>query len=107
MTRVSMAQMSKKSASSSFVSSVQRVVKGIRKGQVMTYGAVATKAGFPGAARAVGSLMKQNYDPQIPCHRVVRADGSLGDYNRGGTKRKAAILKKEGVVLKNGRAVVK
>jgi O-6-methylguanine DNA methyltransferase len=101
-----MAQPSKKQSASSFVSAVRRVVRGIRKGQVMTYGAVAAKAGFPGAARAVGSLMKQNYDPAIPCHRVVRSDGSLGEYNRGGTKQKAAILKKEGVALKNGRAVL-
>lgn len=89
----------------SFVSAVHKIVRGIRKGQVMTYGAVAEKAGFPGAARAVGSLMRQNYDPAIPCHRVVRSDGRLGEYNRGGTKRKEAILKEEGVAVRNGRVM--
>lgn len=94
---------SKKQTPASFVSAVHKTVRGIRKGQVMTYSEVAVKAGFPGAARAVGSLMKRNYDPAIPCHRVVRADGSLGDYNRGGNRKKMEILTAEGVELANGR----
>ena len=97
---------SKKKTPPSFASAVSKVVRGIRRGQVMTYGTVAAKAGFPGAARAVGNLMKQNYDPAIPCHRVVRADGSLGEYNRGGIRKKREILAEEGVELKDGRAVL-
>jgi O-6-methylguanine DNA methyltransferase len=46
----------------------------------MTYGQVAAKAGKPGAARAVGTLMSKNYNPKIPCHRVVRSDGKVGGY---------------------------
>lgn len=101
-----MAQTARKQAAPSFVTAVHQVVRGIRKGQVMTYGAVATKAGFPGAARAVGSLMKQNYNPVIPCHRVVRSDGTIGQYNRGGARRKTELLKKEGVAFRNGKVVL-
>ena len=64
----------------------------------MTYAEVARRAGSPGAARAVGSVMKKNFDPAIPCHRVIRSDGSLGQYNRGGTEAKASKLRAEGAV---------
>ena len=65
----------------------------------MTYKQVATKAGSPNAARAVGTLMKGNYDPAVPCHRVICSDGKIGDYNRGGTAEKARKLRAEGVVV--------
>ncbi len=83
---------------SNFARRVAAVVAKIPKGQVMTYAAVAKRAGSPGASRAVGSLMAKNYDPTIPCHRVIRSDGTLGNYNRGGTKAKRALLKKEGAI---------
>lgn len=60
----------------------------------MTYGEVARKAGSPGAARAVGNILSKNYDPAIPCHRVVRSDGDIGNYNRGRSL-KAELLGKE------------
>jgi O-6-methylguanine DNA methyltransferase len=60
----------------------------------MTYKQVAVSAGNPKAAQAVGNILGQNYDPNIPCHRVVRSDGTTGGYNRG-AKRKAEILKLE------------
>ncbi|MCU0652912.1 MAG: MGMT family protein [Candidatus Pacebacteria bacterium] len=60
----------------------------------MTYQEVARLAGRPKAFRAVGNILHANYDPNIPCHRVVRSDGKLGGYNRG-TTLKAKILKKE------------
>lgn len=47
----------------------------------MTYSEVATRAGNPKAARAVARVMSANYDPTVPCHRVIRADGSMGGYN--------------------------
>lgn len=83
--------------STKFRERVRQAVRAIPEGRVMTYGTVAGKAGFPGAARAVGSLMKGNYDEAIPCHRVVRADGKMGGYNRGGSRQKALLLRKEGV----------
>ena len=58
----------------------------------MTYGEVAKRAGNPKAARAVGTLMSKNYDESVPCHRVVRADGKIGDYNRGGPGRKFELI---------------
>ncbi len=82
--------------SSSFAQKVYAVVARIPKSKVMTYKQVAAKAGRPGAARAVGTLMAHNYNPEIPCHRVVRSDGRIGDYNRGGPSRKLELLWEEG-----------
>lgn len=76
------------SRQASFSERVYAIVAKIPKGKVMTYKQVAAKAGSPHAARAVGNLMKNNYNPKIPCHRVVRGDGKIGDYNRGGSERK-------------------
>ena len=67
----------------SFTEKVIAIVQAIPKGKTMTYKEVARKAGSPGASRAVGSIMKANYNPSIPCHRVVRSDGITGEYNRG------------------------
>lgn len=78
-----------------FSEQVKEIVKNIPKGQTMTYKAVATLAGNKKASRAVGAVMRNNFDPNIPCHRVVKSDGSMGGYNRGGTTRKAEILKQE------------
>lgn len=83
---------------SSFPEAVWQVVTRIPRGMVMSYAEVAKRAGFPGAARAVGTLMKQNFDPSRPCHRVIRSDDTLGEYNRG-VRRKRALLKSEGVVF--------
>lgn len=65
----------------------------------MSYQEVAEAAGSPRAYRAVGSIMRQNLDPSVPCHRVIKSDGSLGQYNRaGGTKLKEKILREEGAL---------
>lgn len=79
-----------------FAKKVYAIIAKIPKGTTMTYGQVAKKAGKPGAARAVGTIMSHNYRPNIPCHRVVRADGRVGDYNRGGQARKTELLREEG-----------
>lgn len=79
---------------SDFRARVFSVVRKIKEGDVLTYGQVALQAGNPRAARAVGAILHTNYDPSIPCHRVVRSDGSLGGYNRGAL-RKRALLKHE------------
>lgn len=81
-----------------FTEMVREIVSKIPKGKTMTYAMVAKMAGSKGAARAVGSIMAANYDPKIPCHRVIRSDGKLGEYNRGGTKAKRALLIKEGAI---------
>lgn len=82
-----------------FADKVRTVVKAIPKGEVLTYKQVAEKAGNPKAARAVANTMAANYDPAIPCHRVIRTDGGLGGYNRGGTDAKRTLLLQEGVNL--------
>lgn len=78
-----------------FVECVLAIVARIPRGSTLTYKEVAALAGSPGAYRAVGSIMRRNYDPTIPCHRVVRSDGKLGHYNRG-DDRKAYLLQHEG-----------
>lgn len=78
-----------------FKERVRDVVRNIPKGKVLTYKQVAKMAGSPGASRAVGSIMKNNFDPKIPCHRVIRSDGKAGEYNRGGTARKLELLRRE------------
>jgi O-6-methylguanine DNA methyltransferase len=66
-----------------FQGKVLEVVRKIPKGKTMSYKQVAKLAGKPCAFRAVGYFLSKNYDPKIPCHRVIRSDGSLGGYNRG------------------------
>jgi O-6-methylguanine DNA methyltransferase len=82
-----------------FTERVLNIVSSIKKGETMTYKEVATRAGSPGAARAVGSIMKANYRPNVPCHRVIRSDGVIGQYNRGGQNEKYRKLKREGAIL--------
>ncbi len=72
------------------------IVKKIPAGKTMSYKAVAQRTGRPQAWRAVGNILNKNRDPEIPCHRVIRSDGSIGGYNRG-IKKKRALLQKEGV----------
>ncbi len=78
-----------------FSEKVFKVVMNIPAGKTLSYKEVAVRAGSPNAARAVANLMAANYNPEIPCHRVIRSDGSLGGYNRGGTEAKRAILESE------------
>ncbi len=79
-----------------FSEQVIAVVKGIPRGSTLSYRNVAARAGFPGAARAVGSLMKRNHDDTVPCHRVIRSDGRVGEYNQGGSIAKERRLREEG-----------
>jgi len=79
-----------------FIEKVRAIVAKIPKGKTMTYKEVARRAGNPRAARAVGAIMRSNYNRDIPCHRVIYSNGAIGNYNRGGTLRKRAILKAEG-----------
>jgi len=73
----------------------------IPRGSVKTYSQVAQGIGKPLAVRAVANAIGKNPNaPKIPCHRVVRSDGSLGGYSgKGGLKTKKLLLKKEGITL--------
>ena len=70
-------------------------------GSVKTYSQVAKGIGKHFAVRAVANAIGKNpYAPEIPCHRVIRSDGSLGGYSgKGGVKTKRLLLKKEGISL--------
>lgn len=88
----------------SFSQECYALLEKIPKGRVTTYKEIA-KALNSKAYRAVGNAMHKNKNPiKIPCHRVVRADGQLGDY-LGGADKKAALLKAEGVEVKEGKIV--
>jgi methylated-DNA-[protein]-cysteine S-methyltransferase len=68
----------------------------IPRGQTRTYAQVARLAGYPNAYRAVGTALRKNpMAPIIPCHRVIKSDGTLGNYSSGGTKRKEVMLRRE------------
>lgn len=82
----------------SFKEKVLSVVRKIPKGKTLSYNQVAVKAGSPRAARAVGTIMANNFLPDVPCHRVIRADGKIGSYNRGGPAAKYKLLKAEGAI---------
>ena len=73
----------------------------IPHGSVRTYSQVAKDIGKPLAIRAVANAIGKNpYAPKIPCHRVIRSNGSLGGYSgKGGLKTKRFLLKKEGIKL--------
>jgi methylated-DNA-[protein]-cysteine S-methyltransferase len=76
---------------------VLEVVGGIPRGEVRPYLWVAREAGSPGAARAVGTAMANNPVPLlVPCHRVIRNDGTTGDYAFG-AEQKVRLLEMEGV----------
>lgn len=71
----------------------------IPRGHVATYSSLAKKIGNPKAARAVGTVMARNLFPiVVPCHRVVRADGTLGGFG-GGLKMKKLMLRREGIKI--------
>lgn len=86
---------------SDFSAKVLKQLFKIPRGKVVTYSGLAAKIGSPNACRAVGTVMANNPFPIIiPCHRVIRADGSTGQFG-GGAGMKKELLKKEGVVLDN------
>jgi len=79
-----------------FQEAVWQALKDIPPGETRSYAEVATAAGSPGAVRAAGTACGSNHVPVIiPCHRVLRSDGSLGGYAYG-VDRKKALLSREG-----------
>jgi O-6-methylguanine DNA methyltransferase len=79
-----------------FRARVMAAVRSIPRGRVATYGDIAALAGAPGAARAVGNVMRGCGDPSVPCHRVIAAAGGLGGYG-GYLERKRQLLRAEGL----------
>jgi O-6-methylguanine DNA methyltransferase len=102
----------------SFTEKVIEIVKEIPKGKVLKYSQVAEKAGNKKASRAVGTIMRNNKVPQIPCHRVVKSDGNVCGYNGINAKNlinkekldfveaKMELLKEEGILFtENGKVI--
>ena len=85
-----------------FETRVLSVVRRIPVGRVATYGDVATLAGRPGAARAVGNIMRRCGRPDVPCHRVIAAGGRLGGYG-GHEGLKRSLLVAEGLRVRGNR----
>lgn len=80
-----------------FQRAVWRACMEIPPGETRSYGWIARRIGRPGAARAVGSALGKNpFAPVVPCHRVIRSDGSPGGFSApGGLKAKLRLLKAE------------
>lgn len=96
--------MSRATTTPSFHDRVYVLLRQVPAGRVTTYQALAEALGTR-AYRAVGQAMKMNPNaPRTPCHRVVSADGGLGGY-QGGLAKKAAILGREGVVVREQKVV--
>jgi methylated-DNA-[protein]-cysteine S-methyltransferase len=77
----------------------------VPKGKITTYGELAKAVGMTNGQRAVGRIMNKNpYPVIIPCHRVIKSDGSVGGYAYG-EKIKSNMLKKEGLEIKNGKVL--
>ena len=84
-----------------FQKKVWNYLRTIKKGTVKTYKQVAIAINRPKSARAVANAVGKNpFAPKIPCHRVIRSDGSLGGYSgKGGVKTKKLLLKREGIII--------
>ena len=80
---------------------VWKYLKSIRKGEVKTYKQVAIAIKRPKSVRAVANACAKNpYAPKIPCHRVIRSDGTVGGFSgKGGVKQKLKLLKSENVAI--------
>ncbi len=93
-----MLQIKKNRKVSSFKENVLSVVKRIQKGSTLSYKEVSELAGSPKAYRVVGNILKANQDHDIPCHRVINSNGTLGKYNGLKGKSKKEILLKENAI---------
>ncbi|MCL5011117.1 MAG: MGMT family protein [Patescibacteria group bacterium] len=80
-----------------FSKKVLQVVAKIPKSKTLTYRQVAEMAGNPKAYRAVGNILAKNFNPKVPCHRVIKSNGQPGGYNRG-EQNKIKILKSENAI---------
>ena len=87
------------STATDFQKAVWHVVADIPKGRTMTYAEVAQAINRPGAVRAVGNALNKNpFAPVVPCHRVIKSDGTLGGFALG-SKKKTILLRREGITL--------
>jgi O-6-methylguanine DNA methyltransferase len=90
------------SPSSAFARRVYALVRSIPAGRVATYGDIAVMAGHPGAARAVGNVMRGCEDRSVPAHRVIAANGAVGGFG-GWPELKRQLLVAEGLIVRGRR----
>ena len=83
---------------------VYALTRKIPRGKVSTYGELAKAVGGKKYSRAVGSILNQNFNPKVPCHRVVQSDGKVGGFRRGKSE-KIKILRKEGIKIKKDKII--
>ena len=83
-----------------FETAVTAVIRGLRKGELITYGEIAAEAGFPGAARAVGRVLRDS--DGLPWWRVVTSNGRLVP---GHEQEQTRLLEREGITAVDGRVV--
>lgn len=80
---------------------IYQELRNIQEGQVISYSELARRVGRPQAIRAVASIVGKNPEPiKVPCHRVIRSNGEIGQYtwqSKRNTLKKLALLKTEGV----------
>jgi O-6-methylguanine DNA methyltransferase len=94
--------MARAEPATAFTRRVLALLRRVPPGRVATYGDLARLAGRPGAARAVGNIMREAREPGLPYPRVVAAGGRLGGYG-GHEGLKQALLRQEGVPVSGGR----
>jgi len=83
-----------------FEKAVYKAILRIPRGEVRPYKWVARKIGKPGSARAVGNALNKNpYAPLVPCHRVIRSDGTIGGFAKGSAEKRRLLIA-EGVDLR-------
>ena len=84
-----------------FQKMVWNYIKTIKRGTVKTYKQVAIGINRPKSYRAVANAVGKNpFAPSVPCHRIIRSDGSLGGYSaKGGVRAKKKLLKNEGIIV--------
>ena len=88
----------------SFLEQCYALLKQVPKGKITTYKAIAEALGTK-AYQAVGSAMHKNpYAPQVPCHRVINFNGEVGGF-ASGTNTKIKLLKREGILIKDGKVM--
>ena len=86
-----------------FQKKVWQKCKKIPSGKITTYRLLAKAVNESKAGRAVGQALNKNpYAPKVPCHRVVKSDGTIGGF-AAGKKKKRRILRKEGIVIKGNK----
>jgi len=81
---------------------LRKLLNRIPKGKITTYGSLARRMGT--SPRAVGRMLHYNDSGKAPCYKVIMSDGKVGGYN-GGVRKKIALLKRDGIEVKNNKIV--